>query len=136
MRYSMSGGREIKFRLWNPSAKRFDYWGFLDGDNSFTGLTTGHSMTIAYGRENSEQFTGLKDKNGKEIYEGDILIDRAFGTRTLVCFGPYDNGWEYEDNRSGNGWYCKDKQGEISPLYEECDDEVVGNLHETPEILQ
>ena len=59
----------------------------------------------------TEDYTGLKDKNGKEIYEGDILkwIYPAGYSLAEVRFGDFDNGEEYEDNDSGIGWYIKEQ---------------------------
>ena len=54
--------RPLRFRIWNPYIKRFIYWGFIDGD-----FVPPEIKNEAL----SEQFTGLLDKYGKEIWEGD-----------------------------------------------------------------
>lgn len=81
-----------------------------------------------------EQFTGLHDKNGKEIYEGDIVVLRNEVPRGNGQFDDaifeviYDIGCcaylgkDYENN-------CKEYLGHLEP------DEVIGNIHENPELL-
>ena len=83
------------------------------------------------------QFTGLKDKQGREIYEGDILADRQNGTNKLILtrevvfdeFGvTTDPGSGYEIVR---GWGMKDMY-DIENIDNEL--EVIGNVWETPEL--
>ena len=83
--------------------------------------------------ETVEQYTGLKDKNGKEIYEGDILRFKS-GSKSVVKF------CEMKDSDCTYfylGWASVQDGCEPMSLCEEagfC--EVVGNTHENPELLE
>lgn len=124
--------RKIKFRAWNKDTKEMLYENFgggrLDCDlnDSLYSLCSKNSDYILM------QYTGIKDKNGKEIYEGDIVMaeDRHLNLRSTPIKGEirFGDGWFYITNKEktlafnmvwiGNGF-----------------GEVLGNIYENPELL-
>ena len=71
-----------------------------------------------------EQFTGLKDKNGTEICEGDILMDDA------------GEPIEYWVVKFSDGGFVGECAGVAEPLFELTNLEIAGNIHENPELLE
>lgn len=71
-----------------------------------------------------EQYTGLKDKNGRKIYEGDVLID--------------DSGEpvEYWVVKFSEGGFVGECAGVAEPLFELTNLEIAGNIHENPELVE
>ena len=81
------------------------------------------------------QFTGLKDKNGKEIYEGDVCNCRLYNCREYECFGKIK--WSNDEAAFLFCIVCDGGGYEEEWLYEYADAlEVIGNIYENPELLE
>lgn len=123
--------REIKFRVWDKIISRFAKFNQLC--HSFT------DETLIF-----QQYTGLKDKNGREIYEGDILKEHhyedwgdkeGFEYIGVVRHRAYSNdarnqfsGFVTYPNLDENKGYAG------NPIKVDC--EVIGNIFENPDLLK
>ncbi len=138
--------REIEFRVWDksvhtyeeamedmpPSGKMVD-WKYVKESNCLLRVFNGEYPIM--------QFTGLKDKNGKKIFEGDIL-DLGQTVNGCKLFSV-----EWSDKRIG--WTLRYTEIMKNPREYEYDVadlfkidyttgegvEVIGNIHENPELL-
>lgn len=81
------------------------------------------------------QFTGLHDKNGKEIYEGDVVRDLRFSKHNIheIQFGEGGEG-EPADYVGGYIGWCMGN-GETTGFTSGRELEVIGNIYENPELL-
>jgi len=95
-------------------------------------LTKGGIISPAYEWDEAYEFTGLLDKSGNEIYEGDILKEywKPCGDDAVVC-GEYIGEVFYEDA----GYWTRSKNHHHA-ITETCDSyEVIGNIYENSELL-
>lgn len=111
--------REIKFRAWNTITETMGEPFILQDAISSRSVHGVNTEGIVY-----LQSTGLKDKNGVVIFEGDIT------QRGIITFSRGKFQGTYYDN---NGNIYEDWEDD---LYQERNIEVVGNIYETPELLK
>jgi len=80
------------------------------------------------------QFTGLKDKNGKDIYEGNIVNDILNHHIIIIAWLEIGAGFFYNKPNEENGW---SKLRSDSDFGKDCKwREVIGNIYENPELLE
>jgi uncharacterized phage protein (TIGR01671 family) len=125
--------REIKFRAWDKEKKQmtpsFNLWSLTEDEN-FNLCLDGYGILYP-NRVILMQYTGLHDKNGKEIYEGDIVSEWFYPD-----FGIEKTRFEGIVEWFDSGWFVKTKNvGEIS-LTDTAEIEIIGNIYENPESLK
>lgn len=138
--------REILFR-----GKRIDNGEWVEGnlfisDNATFIVCGSWYVKIEFEviQESVSQYTGIKDKNGIRIFDGDIVKDTICEFKKgVVKFrtGTFDSGiYKY------NGWVVEDKDGDVdhNPLIQYEKDsfgcgygfEIIGNIYDNPELLE
>ena len=135
--------RQIKFRAWDKKLKQIkpviDIW-FGEGVSISHIVIRHHGEVITlFSDFELMQFTGLLDKNGKEIYDGDIVATSDNGI-------PDEDKWDKEDwgyakvsiDEDGVHMICGNDYwswGEAESVFDLKYIEVIGNIYENPELL-
>ena len=118
--------REIKFRAWDV-AKKVMIYDYCELDHLYLTFSAYDLTNDAYVKITSVmQFTGLHDKNGKEIYEGDVLRFFFDGKEFHTC--PVS--WRAEMASYFLGEYVPEDMWVEGTEYE-----VIGNIHENGDLL-
>lgn len=128
--------REIKFRVWSRTFNRFldkkEYALDLDGKIFFVHMDMEDTenlfvklSAIPYSTYTIQQFTGLKDKNDKDIYEGDFIQGQDYEQPIEIVFQNYGFGFRY----SNKILYFSECN-----LEPKINSSIVGNIFENPKL--
>ena len=142
--------REIKFRGKSLSNGEWVYGFYTQGgyyDPNSSEMKVRHlihcDIVVDVDPDTIGQFTGLHDKNGKEIYEGDIVDNSwCFADKGVVCFGEYQHLNAQIGYKNGDvGFYIKhlgEKASITRPdiLFFAANCEVIGNIYDNPNLLE
>lgn len=128
--------REIKFRVWSGEDNTYIKMGSIVVNNGINTEFTGKDGA----KYIVEQYTGLKDKNGNEICEGDIV--NVIGTGIAQVIGSPSGEWMLyymrEPDEINNGFVSVVPKNKPSGLWKASTTshiEVIGNIHENSELL-
>lgn len=119
----------LKFRVWDIERECYL------GETELAGITPDGKYILYIEEEEIsrleieenyivEQYTGLKDRNGNEIYENDILEDGS------------GEPLEYWVVRFEDGKFIGSTQGVDEDIFELTNLEIIGNIHENPDLLE
>ena len=129
--------RTIKFRGKRLLSEDWEYGNLIQRPDGGNFIETGDMRLCPMQDFSIGQFTGLYDKNGKEIYEGDII--RSFDSKgePIIHYIIYDDeeaGFVVilKGSAKGDFGYGRCCQQWIT----ECEEEVIGNIHDNPELLK
>lgn len=127
-----------KFRAWDKEDKRMSYGKTEYYDDSF-GVRFDHFCVGADFEVEFMQSTGLKDKNGVEIFEGDVVVGQQhlttdsstpFEIKGLVRYSKRNTMFYLDEKSFGHDKFMNSLGSSVYQF------EVIGNIYENPELLE
>lgn len=117
----------FKFRTWDNAYKKYR-----------NGLAIHDNQVCTYDDNTCvlEQCTGLRDKNGKLIYEGDLIKDDDRVYKVIFSYEDVASCGCCVPSFTGCGFVMEDNRGYRGDLKSSKQLKVIGNVHETPELLE
>lgn len=118
--------REIKFRAWDNKKECFTDYQIMDDFILFFEKHNGCWLSNKENRFELMQYTGAKDKNGKEIYEGDIVVLNNIENDNMCIVRYEHSSYRLE------GWSLREDLSNVEDRFLE----VVGNIYENKNLLE
>lgn len=115
--------REIKFRAWDGNLMHYGMPGFYFEPDGCVLINYIQINAESYTKSTIMQYTGLKDANGQEMYQGDIVEHITAKHRDVIV---WDDG-AFAIRREGWEWRLKGRNHKLV---------AIGNIHENPELLE
>lgn len=119
--------RDLKFRVWNKISQCIESWESMLEHGDFYRFINNNEYPLM-------QFTGLTDKNGADIYEGDFIKNKH-GRISVVVWHEYSACWDCT-------FVSDEHLVDSKKAYEGFDNskwkynvEIIGNIHQHPELL-
>lgn len=141
--------REIKFRAWDKKEKlmffidkpnygcEYQVWEFKVDFRQNEEIENRLRWYVESDDWEIMQYTGLKDKNGKEIYEGDIIIEEIVNNSLkteketkIVFWFKSQSCFKLKSLDNKNHYWLLNFGGSLQPVYE-----IIGNIYENPELF-
>ena len=123
--------REIRFRAWDKTLNKIHSWSTIENHFTLEELLDDNFFEAM-------QYTGLKDKYGTEIYDGDYIrysmrtINGSIYTHVCRVFQHESGTWRIEGYHEDNHSY--ETKGTVYAAHLIC--EVIGNIYENPELAK
>ena len=123
--------KEIKFRAWDKTLNKIHSWSTIENHFTLEELLDDNFFEAM-------QYTGLKDKYGTEIYDGDYIrysmrtINGSTYTHVCRVFQHESGTWRIEGYHEDNHSY--ETKGTVYAAHLIC--EVIGNIYENPELVK
>lgn len=136
----------MKFRVWNKIKKTFDNIGYIwynPLNENFCYAENNIHYNISEDNKSPkyivQQFTGLKDKNGEEIFEGDIILSYPDHSDGYVAYDEKIGAFVMAFGRLGKPLDPDEclffsNGGNCNPQSKKC--KIIGNIFENPELLK
>lgn len=125
--------KEIKFRGQESENKKWVYGFYQEYPKGYVHIQNEYNDWFPVLPDTVGQYIGIKDKNGREIYEGDIVKRKVFNDYIIGQVVWFDIGFCGFQLKYRNGYYPMGKSEHTG--ISDCD-EVIGNVHENADLLR